>query len=144
MTVWLLDANVLIALIDRQHVEHDVATRWFLAQRDDGWATCPLTENAVLRIVGGAGYRNSPGSPSAVMPALIDLCSHGGHVFWADNLSLRDQLAFFHDRLLTSAQLTDTYLLALAKHHGGALATFDRRLVSDAVEDGMHYVRMVR
>jgi len=39
-------------------------------------------------------------------------------------------------RLLTSAQTTDSYLLALAHSHGGQLATLDRRLIVDAVVDG--------
>lgn len=144
MTVWLLDANVLIALIDREHTRHDAATAWFLVHRDEGWATCPLTENAVLRIVGRPSYRNSPGSPRAVMPALIDLCRHGSHVFWYDQLSLRDDSLFRHDDLPASAQLTDTYLLALAKFHGGALATFDQRIVPDAIDGGMQLIRLIQ
>jgi predicted nucleic acid-binding protein len=36
-------------------------------------------------------------------------------------------------RLLDSSQITDSYLLALAAARGGRLATFDRRLVTDAV-----------
>ena len=40
------------------------------------------------------------------------------------------------DRLLSHAQITDSYLLALALHHGGKLASFDRKLVPDAVVDG--------
>ena len=36
-------------------------------------------------------------------------------------------------RLLGSSQITDCYLLALAHTHGGQLATFDNRLVVDAV-----------
>jgi predicted nucleic acid-binding protein len=33
-------------------------------------------------------------------------------------------------------QLTDTYLLALAVHHGGRLVSFDRRLSCEAVAGG--------
>ncbi len=36
----------------------------------------------------------------------------------------------------TSAQMTDTWLLALAVRNGGKLATFDRRLVTTAVKGG--------
>jgi predicted nucleic acid-binding protein len=39
-------------------------------------------------------------------------------------------------KLLTSARITDTYLLALAKAHGGQLASFDRKLSVAAVRDG--------
>jgi predicted nucleic acid-binding protein len=40
-------------------------------------------------------------------------------------------------RLLATAQITDSYLLALAIAHDGQLATFDRRLIPDAVHDGV-------
>ena len=39
-------------------------------------------------------------------------------------------------RLLEAGQLTDTYLLALAVHHGGTLVSFDRRLACDPVGGG--------
>jgi predicted nucleic acid-binding protein len=61
MSVALLDVNVLIALLDRRHVHHDPAHGWFAAAQANGWATCPLTQNAVLRILGQPRYPNSPG-----------------------------------------------------------------------------------
>ena len=39
-------------------------------------------------------------------------------------------------RLLNTAQVTDSHLLALACAHEGQLASFDRRLVTDAVRGG--------
>ncbi|HYK37674.1 MAG TPA: hypothetical protein VEV40_17080, partial [Alloacidobacterium sp.] len=66
MTRFLLDINVLIALIDPAHVQHDRAHEWFASKGQKAWATCPLTENGVLRIVGHPRYPNSPGSPAAV------------------------------------------------------------------------------
>lgn len=67
-TVYLLDVNVLIALADPAHVQHEPAHAWFAKE------------------------------------------GHG--------------------------QVTDTYLLALARTHGGRLASLDRRLVVNAVRDG--------
>jgi len=65
MTTYLLDVNVLIALIDPAHVQHDTAHVWFASTGSHSWATCPLTENGVLRIVGHGGAANpvmtSPG-----------------------------------------------------------------------------------
>jgi predicted nucleic acid-binding protein len=60
---FLLDVNVLIALIDPAHIQHDRAHAWFAKFGKKAWATCPLTENGVLRIVGHARYPNSPGTP---------------------------------------------------------------------------------
>jgi uncharacterized protein len=67
---FLLDVNVLIALIDPAHPDHDAADIWFASLDNPSWATCPLTENAILRIVGSSSYRNSPGSPAAVVELL--------------------------------------------------------------------------
>ena len=136
MTCYLLDVNVLIALIDPTHVQHDRAHRWFSAQGKKAWATSPLTENGVLRIVGNARYPNSPGTPAAVAEILSVFCNLNGHRFWPDDISLLDSPHVASDHLLDSTQVTDTYLLALARAHGGQLATFDRHLVADAVIGG--------
>uniref|UniRef100_UPI0035CB2C19 TA system VapC family ribonuclease toxin n=1 Tax=uncultured Sphingomonas sp. TaxID=158754 RepID=UPI0035CB2C19 len=133
---YLLDVNVLIALIDRKHVNHDAAHRWFADHGNAAWATCPLTENGVLRIVGNAKYANTPGSPAAVLPALSSLCALPGHVFWPDAISMLDSQRIVGAKLLTSAQLTDTYLLALAASKNGRLATFDSRVGVQAVPNG--------
>lgn len=143
LMVFLLDANVLIALLDPAHVQHDAAHEWFAVQGRQAWATCPLTENAVLRIIGHARYPNSPGTPAAVAPLLAGLCALSGHVFWPDDVSLLDGKALDPARLLSSGQVTDSYLLALACAHGGKLATFDRRLVADAVPKGQHGLHLI-
>lgn len=140
---FLLDVNVLIALIDPAHVQHDAAHAWFATHGRRSWATCPLTENGVLRIVGNAKYPNSPGTPAAVAPIIAGLRSLPGHVFWADDISLMDAEKFDVARLLTTAQVTDSYLVALASFHGGQLATFDRRLVVDAVFDGVRSLHLI-
>lgn len=136
MTRYLLDVNVLIALIDPAHVRHDQAHEWFGGEGRLAWATCPLTENGVLRIVGSARYPTSPGSPAAVAEMLKVLRGLKGHEFWSDDLTLLDSSHVDSSRLLDSSQVTDTYLLALATAHGGKLATFDRHLVADAVKGG--------
>jgi toxin-antitoxin system PIN domain toxin len=141
---FLLDVNVLISLIDGLHVHHDPAHRWFHAIGRKQWATCPFTENAVLRIVGSPAYFNSPGTPAVVSEILTALCALPGHVFWHDDLSLMDCPVVDPSRFLHSAQLSDTYLLALAVTHGGQLATFDRRLVVNAVRDGANGLHVIR
>jgi toxin-antitoxin system PIN domain toxin len=140
----MLDINVLIALIDPAHVQHDRAHAWFAATGRKTWATCPLTENGVLRIVGHARYPNSPGTPAAVAKLLTALCALPGHEFWSDDITLLDAKRVDGSRLLDSAQVTDSYLLALASAHGGQLATFDQRLVTDAVVNGAKALHLIR
>ena len=143
MPRFLLDVNVLIALIDPAHVQHDRAHDWFTAQGRQAWATCPLTENGVLRIVGSARYPSSPGTPAAVAEMVSILRALGGHEFWPDDIILLDRRLVDSARLLDSGQVTDTYLLALARAHGGQLATFDRHLVTDAVVDGPRALHLI-
>ena len=140
---YLLDVNVLIALIDPAHVQHDAAHDWFAKQGKKSWATCPLTENGVMRIVGHARYPNSPGTPAAVAQLMTGLCELPGHVFWPDDISLLDTKILDASRLLSSAQVTDSYLLVLAIAHDGKLATFDRRLVVDAVRGGKKGLQLI-
>jgi toxin-antitoxin system PIN domain toxin len=140
---FLLDVNVLIALIDPAHIQHDRAHGWFAKFGKKAWATCPLTENGVLRIVGHARYPNSPGTPAAVAELMASFLALPGHEFWPDDLTLFDSRRIHRARLLDSAQVTDSYLLALAATHGGQLTTFDRHLVPDAVVKGPQSLHLI-
>ena len=143
MTRFLLDINVLIALIDPAHVQHDKAHAWFATKGNKAWATCPITENGVLRIVGHPRYPNCPGSPAAVADLLVAFLELPGHIFWPDDVSLFDRERVDAARLLDSAHLTDSYLLALARARQGQLATFDIRLVTDAVIQGNRALHLI-
>jgi toxin-antitoxin system PIN domain toxin len=140
---YLLDVNVLIALIDPGHVAHDDAHAWFSGTGHTSWATCPITENGVVRILGNPQYPNSPGSPVAVAGIVQQLRALPGHIFWAEDFSLVGSEVVDPSRILTSAQVTDTYLLAMAKVRGGVLATFDRRLSADAVKGGKAALHLI-
>ncbi len=140
---FLLDANVLIALIDPRHVHHEIAHKWFASTGKNSWATCPVTENAVVRIVGDENYGNFPGSPSVAADKLAGFRALPGHVFWSDDISLFDSTRIDRASLLRSRQVTDTYLLALACAHSGRLATLDRRLVVTAVIGGEKALHLI-
>lgn len=136
MSTFLLDVNVLIAMVDPAHVHHEPAHAWFAATGSRAFATCPLTENGLLRIVGHPRYPNSPGSPAEAAFMLSALRALKGHHFWPDDISLLDTQRVDISRVLTHGQVTDSYLLALAVAHGGRLASMDRRLVVSAVAGG--------
>lgn len=143
MITFLLDVNVLIALLDPAHVHHDDAHDWFSAVGHKAWATCPLTENSVLRILGDQRYPNSPGNPAAVAELLAEFFAQPGHHFWPDDISILDRQKLDPTRLLTSHQVTDSYLLALAHAHAGQLATLDRRLITDAVKGASSALHLI-
>lgn len=130
----LLDINVLIALFDPAHVHHERARAWWVSERRQGWASCPLTQNGFLRVISGPGYPR----PIAIAEAVSILSMQlelPGHEFWTDNVSLLDARLFAADRILGPKQLTDIYLLGLAVKHDGRLATLDRTIPLAAVRD---------
>jgi toxin-antitoxin system PIN domain toxin len=129
----LLDVNVLVALFDPDHVHHDAVHEWFAANREGGWATCPLTENGLVRILSNPGYASTPQTPAATIRRLGAFCTSGNHVFWPDDISLRDSRLFERTAPATYRQVTDVYLLGLAKRKGGRLATFDSGIPLAAV-----------
>jgi toxin-antitoxin system PIN domain toxin len=130
----LLDVNVLVALFDPDHVHHDTAHDWFADSQDAGWATCPLTENGVVRILSNPRYSPAAESPARIVDRLRTFCASGRHhVFWADDVALRDDRRFVASVPVSYRQVTDIYLLGLAKRHGGRLATFDRTIPIAAI-----------
>ena len=128
----LLDVNVLIALLDADHVLHARATTWFAGNARTGWASCPITQNGCIRIMSHSGYPNAP-SARAVMEHLTDACSSSLHEFWPDDVSLLDHGAIDAARIHGPRQLSDIYLLSLAIRHGGRFVTFDTSVPLDAV-----------
>jgi toxin-antitoxin system PIN domain toxin len=139
----LLDVNVLIALVDPAHVQHDQAHAWFARVGRKAFATCPLTENGLVRIVGYPKYPNSPGPPSDVLQSLVAIRAMPGHEFWPDDISIADE-AFFAPELLSShSRVTDSYLLALAHANGGRLATMDQRLAADVLPGGKKSLELI-
>jgi hypothetical protein len=66
-----------------------------------------------------------------------------GYTFWRDDITLLDLQRIDVARLLTTGQATESYLLALARAHGGQFATFDRRLITDAVRDGAESLHII-
>lgn len=143
MTTFLLDVNILIALVDPAHIQHDQAHDWFSRVGHKAFATCPLTENALVRIVGHPKYPNSPGPPSVVVQSLAAIRRLPGHKFWPDKISIADD-EFFASALLSShSRVTDSYLLALAHAHGGRLATMDQRLATEVVTNGRATLELI-
>jgi len=131
--VTLLDVNVLVALFDADHVHHDLAHDWFADEGALAWATCPLTENGFLRVLTNAAYRGAELRPAPLLALLRRFCGGKGHHFWPDAISLRDPVHFDLSFVRGHRQLTDVYLLGLARQMGGRLATFDRTILLKAV-----------
>jgi uncharacterized protein len=128
----LLDVNMLIALMDPKHVHHGRARLWWATEKDAGWASCPITQNGFLRVVTLGAYPNRFPLPDA-MVMLRRATALPSHTFWPDDLSILDDAAIDHTRLLGPRQITDIYLLALAVRRGGRLVTLDAGISVGAV-----------
>ena len=142
MTV-LLDVNVLISLIDPTHNFHERAHAWFESEAEHDWATCPIVENGVVRIISQPNCRNRTASVADAASLVSRVCRRAGHQFWADDLSLVNSPLVAMERIRTPAQVADIYLLELAVSKGGRLATLDRRLWADAVVGGKKALRLI-
>ena len=129
----LLDVNLLVALFDPDHIHHELAHDWFSDHRAGGWATCPITENGLIRVLANPRY----GSPVSTVPAVVDRLkkfrASGHHHFWPDEVSLADGALFKSASARGHRQLTDVYLLGMAQHRGGRLATLDHSIPLAAV-----------
>jgi len=138
VTQALLDINVLLALLDSDHVDHERATDWLDAEIVTGWASCAITENGFVRIISQPRYP-SPVSPTEAIELLSRACAGAHHSFWPCDISVLNASTVDGARLHGPRQVTDAYLLALAVAHGGRFATLDRSLslatVPGATED---------
>lgn len=129
----LLDVNVLVALFDPSHCHHEAAHQWFAANRGGGWATCPITENGLVRVLSSPAYSGRRTTVADAAARLGQLCGSGDHTFWADSISIRDGSRLEPAWIGGHRAVTDVYLLALAVSQGGRLATFDRAVPVAAV-----------
>ncbi len=130
----LLDANVLIAFLDTEHNFHERAFDWFKANEYLGWATCPITENAVLRILTNPSYSKLKHFRLLdLLPLLRNNMQTTDHEFWPDDISLLDETTIAGENILGPKQLTDVYLLAVAVKNQGRLVTFDARIAINSV-----------
>ena len=119
----LLDGNVLVALVDRSHVRHPAAVDWF-ASHTGGFATCPITQGTLIRLLLRFGATADAATAVAV---LKQLTRHPRHAFWGDDISYT---GISWAGVLGHRQVTDSYLAGLARHRGGRIATFDRGLAA--------------
>lgn len=134
--VSLLDVNVLVALFFADHVHHDLAHDWFADHRHEGWATCPLTENGLVRVACQQPSDDVLVRPADVIAKLQRFCRDKLHRTWTDSVSLTDATLFAPQFISGHRQVSDVYLLGLAKKMGGRLATFDRTIPVKAVRGG--------
>ena len=123
---FLLDVNILIAMAWPTHRAHAKVQDWLARHAREGWATCPLTQTAFVRILSNPAFSPNALTPGDALALLRANLAHPVHRFWADEVSFVQALEPFVPRLTGHQQVTDAYLLGLAMHKKGKLATMDR------------------
>jgi hypothetical protein len=122
----LLDVNLLLILHDPLHLHYGLVSQWFARRAGEPFATCPITQSGFLRLL----IRGVPGLAPYGMQEARDALNHlilqPGHVYWPDDPSYLDATRILFARMQGHRQITDAYLLGLAVHNKGKLATLDR------------------
>jgi hypothetical protein len=136
----LLDVNVLFILHQPRHVDYEPVSRWFRRRSASAFATCPMTQAGMLRLLAQEIGGLTRFSIDEARLALKNLAEHPRHVYWPDAPAYLDATATLFKRMQGHRQITDAYLLGLAKHHGGKLATLDKAIVSLA---GLEFADLV-
>ncbi len=124
-----------MALAWPNHVHHEAAAAWFRKARRNGWATCPATQAAFVRVSSNARAIPSAVTPREAFEVLAKITGLPGHRFFADDTDLSTSDLLHREQIVGHRQVTDAHLLAVAIRNGGRLATFDRGIL-DLVPGG--------
>ena len=128
MASYLLDANVLIALAWPEHSEYERASKWFARHARQGWATCPITQMALVRVLSNPAFSPHALTPAGALLVLNRNVELPGHEFWGDSIQLGEAFERVTTAVTGHQQITDAYLVALAIQNRGRLATLDRSI----------------
>ena len=129
MAAVLLDVNVLVALFSEDHSHHIAAQKWLREHEKKGWAmpeyASGICETAFQSVLAG----NAVPPPEAIA-VLEENTSTPHHEFWSDDIPYAKAIEPIRSKLSGHRQITDAYLLGLAMHRQGRLATFDRSIAA--------------
>lgn len=128
--MYLLDANVLIALFWPAHDHHKIALGWFIATRNAGWLTCAFTQAAFVRVISQPAFYSPPVTVVDASGLLMRNIATTDHRFLPLNVNLMDVLNHCTGGVVGHRQIADAWLITLANKHGARLVTFDRRMRS--------------
>ena len=129
MNGFLLDVNLLITLLDHDHIHHELAVTWLRNNGQSGWASCPITQNGCIRIMSNPSYSSQIFlSVGDVADKLREVTLTPSHTFIPDNVNLLDSDNIDLGNIQKPKDITDVYLLALAMHNNYQFATLDRKV----------------
>src|SRR5690242_15534445 len=123
---YLLDVNLLYALLSEDHVHHRVVSEWFHTPGLQ-WAICPFTESGFLRNATAA--RPGQITMEEANDVLAELRKERGYHFLPIATDWHTLCRPLFPRLYGTKQVTDAYLLGLAIHEQMVLVTMDKGIL---------------
>jgi toxin-antitoxin system PIN domain toxin len=140
---FLLDVNVLYILHQPRHTDFQLVDDWFTFHRQSRFATSPITQAGLVRLL----MRNLSQMETYIREeatlSLRQFTRLPNHVYWPDSPSYLEAVDAIMARVQGHRQITDAYLLGLAIHNGGKLATLDRGIVHLAGPDFAGHVEYI-
>jgi hypothetical protein len=107
------------------HVAHEKVQTWFSKHAQAGWATCPFTQTAFVRILSNPAFSPNALTTADAFRLLESNLKHPRHTFWPDHIGLLEATRSFQSQIAGHQQVADAYLLGLALQRRGKLATLD-------------------
>lgn len=121
--IWLPDGNVLTAWVISDHGDHVRCVSW-LAKLVDRFATCSVSQGTLIRM---HMLFAKDKSAHAAWKALAGVEAHPLHDCWDDDLPHR---LVPHRQIQGHPQVTDAWLVELARGNGGKVATLDNGMAA--------------
>lgn len=128
--IWLPDGNVLIALMIKSHAAYGRATQW-LDALNEPFATCSVSQGTLVRL---HMHLAKDQSSDAAWKALAEIEAHPQHVYWDGDLPYSNVP---HRQIQGHRQVTDAWLVELARRNGGKVATLDQGMVATYPNDAV-------
>jgi toxin-antitoxin system PIN domain toxin len=124
--LFLLDVNVLLALAWPNHQFNAAARRRFVSSRHQ-WATCAITQLGFIRLSSNPSAVSPAKTPREATGQLAQIINDPRHSF-LDTMPMPAPETFAN--ILGPNQVTDAYLLQIARFHDAVFVTFDKRMRS--------------
>ncbi len=128
--MWLVDGNVLLSSLIDTHPHHSRAEKWF-ENLSDRFATCSVTQGTLLRL--HMKFANDT-SARAAWKVHAGIEANPLHDYISDDLPYREVP---HEKLHAHRQVTDAWIVELARLSGSKVATLDTGMVAAYPNDAV-------